>query len=131
MRRVVKRGQQKNRPPGRGIRRTILCWGQRSRTGKVRGVTPLQGMGEEKRGEVIWLDASVVGIGNRRDSGYDRKKLTDERLAERLAGREGRVIGRFVADHAVARELDTERDNYMSAQQAKEYGLIDEVITHR
>ena len=26
MRRVVKRGQQKNRPPGRGIRRTILCW---------------------------------------------------------------------------------------------------------
>ena len=88
---------EKNRPPGRGIRRTILCWGQRSRTGKVRGVTPLQGMGEEKRGEVIWLDASVVGIGNRRDSGYDRKKLTDERLAERLAGREDRVIVRFVA----------------------------------
>ena len=28
-------------------------------------------------------------------------------------------------------QLDTERDNYMSAQQAKEYGLIDEVITHR
>ena len=28
-------------------------------------------------------------------------------------------------------QLDTERDNYMSAQQAKEYGLIDEVIAHR
>ena len=28
-------------------------------------------------------------------------------------------------------ELDTERDNYMSALQAKEYGLIDEVIAHR
>ena len=26
---------------------------------------------------------------------------------------------------------DTERDNYMSAQEAKEYGLIDEVISHR
>lgn len=26
---------------------------------------------------------------------------------------------------------DTERDNYMSAQEAKEYGLIDEVITSR
>ena len=28
-------------------------------------------------------------------------------------------------------QLDTERDNYMTAQQAKEYGLIDEVIAHR
>lgn len=26
---------------------------------------------------------------------------------------------------------DTERDNYMSALEAKEYGIIDEVITHR
>ena len=28
-------------------------------------------------------------------------------------------------------EQDTERDNFLSAQEAKEYGLIDEVITHR
>ncbi|MCI6675866.1 MAG: ATP-dependent Clp protease proteolytic subunit, partial [Clostridiales bacterium] len=28
-------------------------------------------------------------------------------------------------------EADTERDNYMSAQAAKEYGLIDEVIANR
>ena len=28
-------------------------------------------------------------------------------------------------------ERDTERDNFLSAQEAKEYGLIDEVITHR
>jgi ATP-dependent Clp protease protease subunit len=28
-------------------------------------------------------------------------------------------------------QQDTERDNYMTAQQAKEYGLIDEVITRR
>ncbi|MEJ2672553.1 MAG: ATP-dependent Clp endopeptidase proteolytic subunit ClpP [Deltaproteobacteria bacterium] len=27
--------------------------------------------------------------------------------------------------------LDTERDFYMSGQQAKEYGLVDDVITHR
>ena len=26
---------------------------------------------------------------------------------------------------------DTERDNYMTALEAKEYGLIDEVIAHR
>ncbi|MGL5345943.1 MAG: ATP-dependent Clp endopeptidase proteolytic subunit ClpP [Peptostreptococcaceae bacterium] len=28
-------------------------------------------------------------------------------------------------------QMDTERDNFMEAIQAKEYGLIDEVITHR
>ena len=28
-------------------------------------------------------------------------------------------------------QMDTERDNFMEAQQAKEYGLIDEVITNR
>ena len=28
-------------------------------------------------------------------------------------------------------EIDTERDNYMSAEEAKAYGLIDEVITNR
>lgn len=27
--------------------------------------------------------------------------------------------------------IDTERDNYMTAQQAKEYGLVDKVITNR
>ncbi|MFR0961626.1 MAG: ATP-dependent Clp protease proteolytic subunit [Dorea sp.] len=26
-------------------------------------------------------------------------------------------------------QADTERDNFMSAQEAKEYGLVDEVIT--
>ena len=28
-------------------------------------------------------------------------------------------------------ERDTERDNYMSAEEAKAYGLIDSVITNR
>ena len=28
-------------------------------------------------------------------------------------------------------ERDTERDNYMTAQEALEYGLIDEIVTNR
>ena len=28
-------------------------------------------------------------------------------------------------------EIDTERDNYMTAEEAKEYGLIDSIITSR
>ena len=28
-------------------------------------------------------------------------------------------------------QADTERDNYMTAAEAKEYGLIDEIVTNR
>ena len=47
-----------------------------------------------------------------------RKRLNDE-----LAKNTGQPIEVI--------EVDTERDNYMSAQEALEYGLIDSVITHR
>ena len=46
-----------------------------------------------------------------------RKKLNDI-----LAANTGRPIEVI--------ERDTERDNYMSAAEAKEYGLIDEIIEH-
>ena len=46
-----------------------------------------------------------------------RKKLNDI-----LAANTGRPIEVI--------ERDTERDNYMSAGEAKEYGLIDEIIAH-
>jgi ATP-dependent Clp protease protease subunit len=46
-----------------------------------------------------------------------------EELNEIMASHTGQPIDRI--NH------DTERDFYMSGQQAKEYGLIDDVITHR
>lgn len=46
---------------------------------------------------------------------------TRERLNKILAANTGRSLEQI--------EIDTERDNFMSAQQAKEYGLVDEVIT--
>jgi ATP-dependent Clp protease, protease subunit len=45
------------------------------------------------------------------------------RLNELMALHSGQTVERI--------ELDTERDNFMSAQQAKEYGLIDDVIEKR
>ena len=30
----------------------------------------------------------------------------------------------------IPRQKHTERDNYMTAQEAKEYGLIDEILAH-
>lgn len=48
---------------------------------------------------------------------------TKKRLNEILAANTGKPYGTIAAD--------TERDNYMSAQEAAEYGLIDSVITNR
>ena len=46
---------------------------------------------------------------------------TRERLNKILAANTGQSLERI--------EIDTERDNFMTAQEAKEYGLVDEVIT--
>ena len=48
---------------------------------------------------------------------------TRTRLNTILAERTGKPIETIA--------LDTERDNFMSAQQAADYGLIDAVIAHR
>ena len=46
---------------------------------------------------------------------------TRHKLNQILANNTGQSLERI--------EIDTERDNFMSAQEAKEYGLVDEVIT--
>ncbi|MBQ2986110.1 MAG: ATP-dependent Clp endopeptidase proteolytic subunit ClpP [Tyzzerella sp.] len=46
---------------------------------------------------------------------------TRSKLNQILAENTGQSLERI--------EIDTERDNFMSAQEAKEYGLVDEVIT--
>ena len=47
---------------------------------------------------------------------------TRQKLNQILAENTGQSIERI--------EIDTERDNFMSAQEAKEYGLVDEVIAN-
>ena len=46
---------------------------------------------------------------------------TRQKLNQILAANTGQSLEKI--------EIDTERDNFMSAQEAKEYGLVDEVIT--
>ena len=48
---------------------------------------------------------------------------TRQKLNEILAANTGKPLEQI--------EIDTERDNYMSAEEAKAYGLIDNVITNR
>lgn len=46
-----------------------------------------------------------------------------QQLNQHLAEHTGKTLEQI--------EKDTDRDNFMSAHEAKEYGLIDEVLTHR
>ena len=77
----------------------------------------------------IMIHQPLIGGGGLSGQATDIKIHSDhlirtrEKLNEILAANTGKPI-------EVIRQ-DTERDNCMSAQAAKEYGLIDEVIAHR
>ena len=49
----------------------------------------------------------------------------------RTRAKMNRLLSEYTGQPLEKVELDPERDNFLSAQEAKEYGLIDEVITHR
>ena len=49
----------------------------------------------------------------------------------RTRAKMNRLLSEYTGQPLKKVEQDTERDNFLSAQEAKEYGLIDEVITHR
>ena len=49
----------------------------------------------------------------------------------RTRAKMNRLLSEYTGQALEKVEQDTERDNFLSAQEAKEYGLIDEVITHR
>ena len=49
----------------------------------------------------------------------------------RTRAKMNRLLSEYTGQPLEKVELDTERDNFLSAQEAKEYGLIDDVIAHR
>ena len=49
----------------------------------------------------------------------------------RIRERMNTLLSEYTGQPLEKIQQDTERDNYLTAQQAKEYGLIDEVIAHR
>ncbi|HYR78095.1 MAG TPA: ATP-dependent Clp endopeptidase proteolytic subunit ClpP [Pyrinomonadaceae bacterium] len=68
-------------------------------------------------------------------SGGMQGQATDVRIhAEeliRIRELTSEILARHTGQSMEQIELDVERDRYLSAAQAKEYGLIDEVIAHR
>ncbi|NNE66802.1 MAG: ATP-dependent Clp endopeptidase proteolytic subunit ClpP [Pyrinomonadaceae bacterium] len=68
-------------------------------------------------------------------SGGASGQATDVRIMAEEILRMREMTSRIISEHSGQTfdqvELDVERDRIMSAEQAKEYGLIDEVIDHR
>ena len=68
-------------------------------------------------------------------SGGMQGQATDVRIhAEeliRIRELTSQILAKHTGQSMEQIELDVERDRYLSAEQAKEYGLIDEVIAHR
>jgi len=64
--------------------------------------------------------------------GGAKGQATDIKIAAEHILRTRDRLNRMLAEHTGQNlekiEIDTERDNFMSAQEAKEYGLVDEVI---
>ena len=75
----------------------------------------------------ILLHQPLIGGGGISGQATDIKIHADHivRLKSKLNG----LISDYTGQPLEVVERDTERDNYMTAQQAKEYGLIDEIIS--
>ena len=87
------------------------------------------------KGKRIALPNSEIMIHQPLISGGLSGQCTDIKIASDHLVRVRRKMNEILAANTgkplEVIEQDTERDNYMYADEAKEYGLIDEVITHR
>jgi ATP-dependent Clp protease protease subunit len=105
---------------------STLCIGQAASMGAV-----LLAAGE--KGKRFALPHARVMI--HQPSGGSRGQASDIAIQAREILKMREVLNRVLADHTgqtVERiELDTDRDNFMDAATACEYGLIDEVMTVR
>jgi len=105
---------------------STLCIGQAASMGAV-----LLAAGE--KGKRFALPHSRVMI--HQPSGGSRGQASDIEIQAREILKMREVLNKVLAGHTgqtVERiEQDTDRDNFMDAVQAREYGLIDEVLTVR
>jgi ATP-dependent Clp protease protease subunit len=53
------------------------------------------------------------------------------RIANRIKERMNRILSEQTGQPLDVITKDTDRDNFMTAQQAMEYGLVDNVLDHR
>ena len=75
----------------------------------------------------ILIHQPLIGGGGLSGQATDIKIQSDHLVYVR--SKLSRLLSEYTGQPLETIERDTERDNYMTAQQAKEYGLIDEIIT--
>ena len=87
------------------------------------------------KGKRIALPNSEIMIHQPLISGGLQGQCTDIKIHSdhlvRTRSRMNQMLSEFTGKPLEQIELDTERDNYMTAQEAMDYGLIDKVITKR
>lgn len=75
----------------------------------------------------ILIHQPLIGGGGLSGQATDIKIHSDHLVYVR--SKLNRLLSEYTGQQLETIERDTERDNYMTTQQAKEYGLIDEIIT--
>ena len=83
-------------------------------------------MGAFPNSEIL-IHQPLIGGGGLSGQATDIKIHSDHLVYVR--SKLNRLLSEYTGQQLETIERDTERDNYMTAQQAKEYGLIDEIIT--
>ena len=85
------------------------------------------------KGKRLALPNSTIMI--HQPSGGAQGQATEIQIAADHIARTKRTLNEILAANTgqplEVIEVDTDRDNYMSAQEAQAYGLIDRIITHR
>ena len=86
-----------------------------------------------KKGKRMALPNAEIMI--HQPSGGARGQATEIQIAAehilRTRTRLNQILSENTGQPLDVIRIDTERDNFMTAEEAKEYGLIDEVITNR
>lgn len=86
-----------------------------------------------KKGKRFAMPNSEIMI--HQPSGGARGQATEIQIAAehilRTRARLNQILSENTGQPLEVIQVDTERDNFMTAEEAKEYGLIDEVITNR
>ena len=70
-----------------------------------------------------WLDSCLIAISMYSKIPVPQVEWTKEKMNRILAQNTGKTYEEV--------QRDTERDNFMYAEEAKEYGLVDKVIVNR
>ena len=105
---------------------STLCLGQASSMGAILLAAGAEGMRYTLPNARILIHQVMGGVqGQATDIDIHAREILKlrERLNEILAGHTGQPMDRIA--------IDTERDFFMSGEEAMEYGLVDKVIEHR